>query len=470
MKKYILYVLSSFLLLITSCDSYLDTETYNQINTKDAFNNVSDVKAARNGLYYLLGTYRFVGKNVIAIGDFASDISVADASTGHYVRINNYNMAESDVEIQEVWEYGYKVVNNATKILLGVNNLLEDQNTTDSDKDLLNQYKAEAFGIRAFTYFHMVNIYGLPYGVDNNPHGGLVLMDKVAIEPEENVSRSSVNDTYTQILSDIKNSLDTYKLTEEKGDEFYFNPAAVYALSARVKLYMKDYDGAIIDADASIELKDSKELSNEDYIAMWSNLKPSEEDIFTIAKTEDDNLSANSLNTLYGSYGAKVSDALLADFDSTDMRLDLFSGNHPKKYDGIAASKATSNIPQFRVSEMKLIVAEAEAMNEQILKSQEALLYTAKRDSAITAITDLPNTKEELLAFIAKERKRELFAEGHRYYDARRTGEKISVANGKYVDFDIQKFVFPIPSDEINSGFKCEQNDRWYDYLPKENK
>lgn len=468
MKKYILYVLSALLVLFTSCDSYLDTETYNQIYTEDAFTSPSDVKAARNGLYYLLGTYRFVGKNVIAVGDFSSDISVADGSSGHFVRFNNYTIADSDAELEEIWYYGYRVVNNATKIINGIDALLTDESSSDTDKDLLYQYKAEAFGIRAFAYFHLVNVFGLPYGVDNNPHGGLVLMDKVAIEPEENVSRSSVEDTYSQILADIKSSIDTYMLTEEESNEFYFSKAAVYALSARVKLYMKDFDGAIADATESLKIKEPSELSDEDYLAMWSSLNISEEDIFTIAKTEDDNLSANSLNTLYGSYGGWFTEEFLADFEKTDARLALFqSGNLLVKFGGIPTSKATSNIPQFRVSEMKLIIAEAEAMNDQLINAQNALIYTAKRDSAITSVGDLPDTKDELLSFIAKERKRELFAEGHRYYDARRTGEKITVANGKFPDFDIQNFVFPIPSDEINSGFQCEQNEGWFDFLPQ---
>ncbi|GET31188.1 hypothetical protein PbJCM13498_00510 [Prolixibacter bellariivorans] len=456
---------------MTSCDSFLDTKSYNQINSGDAFKTVDDVKAARNGLYYDLGSYRFCGNYVIAIGDFAGDISVADGSSGHFVNINNYAISDATPELSDVWQYGYKIVNNSTKIINGIDALLDNPETTEAQKNELNLYKAESYGLRALAYFHLVNIFGLPYGVDSNPHGGLVLMDKNAIEPEQNVSRSSVAETYSQILSDIDNSLAAYKLTPSKVNQFYFNRAAVYALKARTMLYMENYSEAITAAQESLDLRVVKEMKKADYLDMWKSLTISDEDIFTIAKTSDDNLSSNSLNTLYGSYGGHVSPGLVGDFTSTDYRLSLIdttaSSNHPMKFDGIESSAATSNIPQFRVSEMKLIIAEASAHLGLLDDARAALFFTAQRDSQITSVDDLPSTQADLLAFIAKERKRELFQEGQRYYDARRTGEKLTIANGKYTNFDVRKFVYPIPADEINAGYQCEQNENWSDNLPK---
>ena len=116
---------------------------------------------------------------------------------------------------------------------------------------------------------------------------------------------------------------------------------------------------------------------------------------------------------------------------------------------------------------MYLIIAEVEAEAENIELAQEALFYTAKRDVAITSPDKLPSTKADLLGFISKERVREFFEEGHRYYDARRTGELITVVNGTKPNFDVSKFVFPIPADEINSGSGVVQNPNWSAALPK---
>ncbi|HBX91219.1 MAG TPA: RagB/SusD family nutrient uptake outer membrane protein, partial [Alistipes sp.] len=71
------------------------------------------------------------------------------------------------------------------------------------------------------------------------------------------------------------------------------------------------------------------------------------------------------------------------------------------------------------------------------------------------------------------ERARELFQEGHRLYDLRRWGDNASVyaysapeIKFSYNDYKISDLVFPIPVDEINSGFGVKQND-WSGTLPR---
>ena len=66
-----------------------------------------------------------------------------------------------------------------------------------------------------------------------------------------------------------------------------------------------------------------------------------------------------------------------------------------------------------------------------------------------------------------KERILELVHEGHRFFDARRLGKIISVADGSYTNFNIAKFVYPIPSFEVNSGFGVIQTEGWSNNLPR---
>ncbi|MCD7924780.1 MAG: RagB/SusD family nutrient uptake outer membrane protein [Bacteroides sp.] len=124
-------------------------------------------------------------------------------------------------------------------------------------------------------------------------------------------------------------------------------------------------------------------------------------------------MSANSLNTLYGSYYGTVTNTILPLFGNEDIRKNLLEdtnkGVRPKKFDGIATSAATSNIPIFRRSEMALIIAEVEARANNIADAQKYLFYTAKRNKAITAPEQLPSTTTDLLTFISEERIREFF-------------------------------------------------------------
>lgn len=469
MKK-IICLLGVVSLFLGGCESYLETDNFNQTDSENALKNVSDIKAARNGVYYMFGSYRFAGNNVIAIGDFASDISVASANSGHYVRINNYKISDTEPELEQVWEYGYKIVSMTTQILNAIDVKL-NEGITDAEKNELMLYRAEAYGMRALANFYMVNLFGLPYGSDDTANGGLVLMDKDVIVPGQKVSRSSVEDVYALINADIEKSFTAFGNTSIKENGFYLNIAGLNALKARVALYQGQDQDAVTYAERALIAADVSEdfmMSEEDYMGIWTSLTISDEEIFTIAKTEDDNLSANSLNTLYGSYEGKLTESLFNEFDADDYRIKLINADnfHPKKFDGIESSAATSNIPIFRVSEMKLIIAEA-ALVTDVEKAKAALFYTASRNSKIVSVDDLPSDESELRAFISKERKREFFQEGQRWYDARRTGELIDVVNGKYSDFDVRSFVFPIPADEINSGFGCEQNQNWFDNLPE---
>ncbi|MDD3273649.1 MAG: RagB/SusD family nutrient uptake outer membrane protein [Bacteroidales bacterium] len=170
------------------------------------------------------------------------------------------------------------------------------------------------------------------------------------------------------------------------------------------------------------------------------------------------------MNTLYNSYNATITQFVKQKFGANDSRLNLIRGNHPKKFDGIPSAQAVSNIPVFRKSEMYLIAAEAYANLSEINDARTALLYTAKRNSEIENIDDLPATKEDLLSFIEDERIREFFQEGHRMYDLRRTGKAANIGGNS--QFVFGNFVYPIPANEINSGFGVVQNPNWHTNLP----
>ncbi|MGQ1908559.1 RagB/SusD family nutrient uptake outer membrane protein [Marinifilum sp. RC60d5] len=465
MKNILYTLLFSLTLMFGGCDSFLETTPEQQIDSDVAFAKVSDANAAINGLYYRMGSYYFAGNYAIAIGDFASDIAKADGSSGHFVSINDYTFADYTGEISDMWEVGYKIISGATDLISNVDALSE---AYPAELEDIKLYEAQAHALRAYSYFLLVNIYGLPYGT-SVANGGLVLMDETPIPVETPVSRSTVEQTYTLILKDIDAALAAYGETSASVNEYYFNKAAVYALASRVNLFMKDYKACAEYAQMAIDERNGTPVDNAQYLEMWKSISLSNEDIFTIAKTSDDNLSANSLNTLYGSYGGAVTQSLISDFEATDIRLGLIKGTHPKKFDGIASSAATSNIPQFRVSEMYLNLAEAKASGTtpDLAAARTALLFTAKRNTAIVTVDDLPADQAGLLAFIAKERKREFFCEGHRWYDARRTGELINAKGDLFTNFDVAKFVFPIPSSEINSGFQCEPNENWDANLPQ---
>lgn len=479
MKK-MKYLFALPVLLFCSCNGFMDLDNYQNIPTKDAYNTVQDVQNGLNGMYYAFGHSYFYGKFAVALGDMAADNAVASASTGHFLALNRYNFSDTEADLDYIWIGGYRVMDRTTRTIQGAYALIDNAEAlhlTEADVASLHSFISQCYGMRALAAHRLVTVFGLPYrNTQVNTQLGIVLVRDEPIPPFAQVKRSTVEETYAQIKSDIEAAKATYTYVDNYNagsneddrillDQYYMNKAAIYGVEARVSLFMQDYNRAILAADSALILRDANPITNENYLKMWSSTAINEEDIFTVSKSENDNLSANSLNTLYGSYQGAVTSDLISVFDSTDIRLKLISGTHPKKFDGIPTSQAVNNIPVFRVSEMHLILAEAYAQTGDMGKAREHLFFTAKRNTALQE-SDLPSGKEALLAFIATERRRELFEEGFRWYDARRTGELISVSNGAYKNFNVAAFVYPIPSSEINSGFGVEQNTGWENNMP----
>ena len=471
MKKRLTYILLFTLALCTSGCS-LETSPSSSIPTDKAFDSPQDVLNGMHGAYNSVGGYQFWGRNVVAIGDMSADISMASASSGHFVAINGWSINEDNAELRDAWTMGYQTIDRCTRAINGAKELIahpEENKLSDSDIKNLHNYSAQLYSLRSLSHFTLVNIFSLPYraGTENSQLG-IVLVDEKPIEAFEQVSRATVKQTYDQILKDIASAKEHFALVSNDSEyyisQYYMNEAALYALEARVKLYMQNYEGAASAAEQAIALRASADISNEDYLAMWSSVAINDEDIFTIAKSNADNLSANSLNTLYNSYGGSITQFVKEKFGANDIRLSLISGNHPEKFDGIPSAQAVSNIPVFRKSEMYLIAAESYANLSEINDARTALLYTAKRNSEIENIDDLPATKENLLSFIEDERIREFFQEGHRMYDLRRTGKAANIGGNS--QFVFANFVYPIPANEINAGFGVVQNPDWHTNLP----
>lgn len=474
MKKLLIALGVLFAGTFMSCsDSFLTHTPSDALPADGAFKAAKDVSNGLNGAYYALGRSQFYGRNVVALGDMAADNCFMSGSSGHFNDICRYQITEQLVDLEDIWNYGYQVLDRATRVIRGGNDLLNS--ASNADKMLINSYISQAYALRALSTFALANIFCKPYSVANSGTAGIVLLKDKPILISDKITRSTLKQTYDQILSDLGEAKKAIALTKEPLTAYYMNESAIFALEARVKLYMEDYQGAITAAEAAISTRKGGLIYSKDaYFGQFKSTAISSEDIFVIGKSEDDNLSANSLNTLYGSYGGLLLPELTAIFSNTDIRTILFEsvdlGTRGLKYVGLPASAATSNIPVLKLPEMYLILAEAylKLPSANVGKSKENLLVVAKRNSAIGSESDLPATKDELLKFISEERQRELFQEGHRWFDLRRNGEQLQRTTGSHpiVNYNVFNFCYPIPLYEINAS-GIPQTEKWADFLPK---
>jgi len=465
---YILFCISISFLFLTACDGFFDYTPSNAVNNENAYESAKDIENALNGAYFMFGTSRFYGRNVIALSEIATDNMWTSGSNDHFKDIYRYTISPENNDLYGIWYYGYKVIDHTTRLIQGGKTLL-NTNISDNDKKTIQNAISQAYALKAFSHFTLVNIFALPFNESNKSQPGIIIVDSKPIEIFQPVHRSTINEVYIQILKDIGNAKEYIQTSTT--DVFHFGPSSILAFEARVKLYMQDWEGASNAAKEILRTTSGKlETNPADYINMWYEIAPTTEDLFTISKSIDDNLGVESLNHLFSSYGGKATSGLISLFDKNDIRLNLFEKGvedqrRPLKFDGISSSKQTNNIPVFRLPEVYLILAEAKAHLNQP-DAVDYLFEIAKRNPGLKR-EDIPTDKTELLQFIAKERRRELFEEGHRYFDMRRTGERLNRMGGIFpiTDWPISEFVYPIPSREINAS-DIEQNEGWHTKLP----
>ncbi len=150
---------------------------------------------------------------------------------------------------------------------------------------------------------------------------------------------------------------------------------------------------------------------------------------------------------------------------STGWRCWKFSGRYS---DGTLNDQSFSSMdfPIFRLAEMYLIYAEADArLNGGVVSSAEAKNYIkALRDRAGVA---MPEDEDLTLDWLLDERARELMLEGHRRTDLIRYGYYTSmsfpwpckggVANGK-INLPAFRKLFPLLESDIDANYKMTQN------------
>lgn len=492
MKKYILkaFAVVAFSLGLSACgEKFLETDYYAGIDSEGGLSNVDNIAYALNGTYYRLFYYYFAGNYAINIGDIPTDITYWNAGTSHFNAIYTYTVTDTDSYLESIWNYGYKVTDNATRVINAAQELYES--CSEDEQVELSQYMAEAYGLRAYAELLLVNIYAHQVkvaGTDYSSWPGIVVIDEEPVAAYSEVSRSTVGESYVAILSDLENSLACFDAAGgDRGSILYFNRAAVYGLLARTNLYLENWSNARQYAQEALDEKGITELTYDAaaYASLFSGNESNTESMLSLAITSNYNWSANSCGTLWTTYDYSPSPKLQAMYGENDIRTSIFGWDESStesvpEFTGGKYSQHSSGNPAYATNylvnapEMFLIMAEADAELGNVSSARSSLLTVAKRDADITSVDDLPSTADGLLSFIKDERARELFQEGLRLYDLRRWGDPAEVyayqapnISFTYTNYQISDLVYPIPSDEVTAGFGVEQNENWSSTLPR---
>lgn len=444
-KHFHILWLAAALLSLTACNDFLDIQPIGKVMPQTG----DEYRALLTFAYSIVpqdrGTATFRSDEVTMEGE--TDANSLDS----YLDIWRWNDVSPDEATASFnWRSFYQVSYIA-------NTVIENQSSiTEASEAEVGQLAGEAYMLRAYMHFLLVNLYADPYThCEPDETAGIPL--KLNSDIREVLSRNTVAEVYASILSDLDEAERLLNVeTWPEGETYRFNTLSVNAFRARVCLYMGDWQRAYDYATDVVERHGT--LEDMTTSSVLPNYYQSVEAILSMERL----FNASSLGVGY------VNPDLMALYRSGDMRQTKF-------YRQLSASaaevlKAGTNEYRctFRSAEFYLTAAEAATELDELDSARHYLTTLMQKRYAAALYPTYEAqvqvmTQDELREEIRDERFRELAFEGHRWFDLRRTTrpELVKTYQGEtYVlEQDDSRYTLRIPSEaiEANPGLEAEE-------------
>jgi len=361
------------------------------------------------------------------------------------------------------WNLGYTAIYYCNNVL----DMLDKITARDTEIKQYNLIKGWAHFVRAYTYYDLARNFSPAYEPSKATTAlGLPIRLKGAIDEVQ--QRSSLKQTYDQILSDIAVSRNVLGAITS-GNSNRPSLAAAFALYSRIYLGMHDYDKAELYADSAIQLRGK--------LIDYNTISPTASSPFDI-NNEETIYSTSSVNNYYliafnAIYNTQVTinPELIQLYEPNDLRLTVyFRQNAATKSLYVRRGYFRADLPFSGLATDELYLTKAECLarrNEvaSALNWVNQLLIKRFPPSGFKPL--IAKDKTEALDKILNERRKELVWRTLRWSDLKRLnaeGANITltrVLNGEVFTLPANdpRYVFPIPDDEINTS-KIQQNNR----------
>lgn len=477
-----------FIPLLYSCRKLVEADQPTQYVTSAAtFESADGATSAVYGMYdqmkILVVAGRSRGYDLPKLSAYYADEYTLTTTAESFQELYQNAAGSNSAAVAVFWNNLYQAVYRANAVLEGIEK--QGKNIPDT---LQKQFQGEAQFVRAWAYFALVNMYG-----------DVPLLLTTDYTTNSVPSRAPQAEVYQQIVSDLvsaKEGVGAYYLNAENRpvttERVRANKDVVTAFLARVYLYMGEWQKA--EAMASEVLAKTATYSlNSNLTAAFDNNSP--ENILQVfepqyyATNQYDLTIANPSSTSSTLRPGYISDSVMNKFEAGDKRRTDWIGTrtsgantwyYPKKYKNIFPSTTAGQeyVATMRVAELYLIRAEARILQNQVATGI-ADLNTLRARARAAATTDVPDplpallptlSQNEAMLALEQEWTREMFMEGHRWFNLKRwkgindpatsRADELmpSIAAAKGGTWEPYKKLFAIPRTELEFNRNLEQN------------
>lgn len=176
------------LTLVLGCNDYLNTELQGTYTSTSFYQTKEHAIFAINATYEIIA-FKTINNNLWVFGDVASDDALKGGNPGDQSDIgfiDEFNITSDNGFIESIWKHYYEGITRANKVIYYVPDIQMD--------DVLKQrIIGESKFLRAYLYFHFVNIFG-----------EIPLKTQPSFTADDlHVAVSNVSDIYQQIELDL---------------------------------------------------------------------------------------------------------------------------------------------------------------------------------------------------------------------------------------------------------------------------
>ena len=189
MKKYIL-IITLILAALTACDEdkLLNQTNPNALAPSNFWRTAEDAKLAIIGAYAPFTDIWYYTRFEIFLSDYRDDL-VNGFAISERTAAGNFNADPASNGAKWVWSAMYKGISRANEVIYNVP-LIDDMDDTER-----NNIIGEAYFIRAFNYFNLLNYWR------NVP---LITLPSGQIENAREVPQATPDEVYNQIIADLE--------------------------------------------------------------------------------------------------------------------------------------------------------------------------------------------------------------------------------------------------------------------------
>lgn len=228
MKKFIYLSLILLTLsgLTTSCEDFLDKEPLGKPSTEVMLADETNIDFFVNRIYATLSWREwFIGRQLFNLWEFGADDLIGNPGSGQYNNYKNFTYNASEGAIDEFWNRTYDCLNHCNQVI--------DRTPTFVDQDLAKITEAQAKFFRAYYHFGLVRTFG-----------EAPLRDHVPEAADFDIPKSSADELYTLIISDLEYAVTNLKTRSEWGADGLGRVTKGTAQGLLAKVYLQRQDNA----------------------------------------------------------------------------------------------------------------------------------------------------------------------------------------------------------------------------------